>query len=148
MSGRKRHVLVDTMGNLLAVLVLAADIADRDGAALLLSLYAQLYPLLQKLWADHAYSGDLIAEVEAAYGIDLAIVQRCSDQNGFTVQPRRWVVERTLAWLTRCRRLVRDYEHDPTYSEAWIYMASIHRTLKRLAPDESVRVAYYKRRAA
>jgi putative transposase len=147
-QGRKRHVVVDTAGHLLAVLVLAADVADRDGAVLLLALYAARYPALRLLWGDSHYGGDLSTETETAFGIAIVVVSKAVEQQGFVVQPRRWVVERSLAWLTRCRRLARDYEREPTYSEAWIYLAEVHRLLKHLARDPSLPAPYQRREAA
>jgi transposase len=140
-------VLVDTLGGLLAVVVLAADVSDRDGAALLLALYLVHYPDLQKLWGDSHYGGELPTEVQAQYGIDLEVVSKPTAQAGFVPLPKRWIVERTLAWITHCRRLVRDYERNPAYSEAWVYVASIHRLLKHLAPDPAVPLPY-RRKAA
>ena len=148
MHGRKRHVLVDTMGCLLAVLVLAADVSDRDGAELLLQIYHTLYPLLQKIWADGSYEGDLVTDLQAWYGITLAIVSKLPDQKGFAVLPRRWVVERTLTWFTQARRLVRDYERNPASSEAWVWIAAIHRTVKYLSPAPSARTPYQRCNAA
>ncbi len=81
-------------------------------------VYHALYPLLQKIWADSSYEGDLEADFRAQYRILLEIVSKWPQQQGFVVLPRRWVVERTLAWVTQGRRLVRDYERDPSYSEA------------------------------
>jgi hypothetical protein len=88
-------VLVDTAGHVLAVLVLAADVSDRDGAALLLALYAARYPELVLIWGDSHYGGDLSTETEAAFGIVIAVVSNPPEQKGFVVQPHRWVVERT-----------------------------------------------------
>lgn len=122
------------MGSLVAVLVLAAGVSDRDGGELLLELYHALYPLLQIIWADGSYAGELAANIQARYGITLVIVSQRADQQGFAVLPCRWVVERTFAWLTQSRRLVRDYERDPASSEAWVWIAAIHRTVKYLAP--------------
>jgi transposase len=138
-------VLVDTLGGLLAVVVLAGDVSDRDGAALLLALYRARYPHLVKLWGDSHYGGDLPAEVEADYGIEITVVSRGADQEGFVPLPKRWIVERSLSWLTHCRRLARDYERDPAYSEAWIYVASIHRLLKHLAPDPTLPKPYQRK---
>ena len=136
------------MGNLLAVLVLAADISDRDGAELLLLIYHRRYPGLQQIWADGSYEGDLETDFLTRYGIVLEIVHQLSAPKGFTVLPRRWVVERTLAWLTQSRRLVRDYERNPAYSEAWIWLSAIHRTVKYLAPATDARARFQRRDAA
>jgi transposase len=141
-------VLVDTEGLLLAVLVLAADVSDRDGALLLLQLYAARYPDLQLIWGDSHYGGDWGAETEAAYGIVVTVVSKPEGQPGFVPLPRRWVVERFFGWLTRSRRLVRDYERNPAYSEAWVHLASVHRMVKHLAPDPSLPAPYQRRKAA
>jgi transposase len=141
-------VVVDTEGHLLALLVLAADVSDRDGALLLLQVSAAHYPLLVLIWGDSHYGGDFGAEVHAAYGIVVAVVSKPAEQEGFVPLPRRWVVERYFGWLTHCRRLARDYERDPTYSEAWVYLAETHRLLKHLAPDTSLPVPYQRREAA
>jgi putative transposase len=146
--GRKRHVLVDTMGCLLGVLVLTASSSDQLGAALLLAIYAAGYPLLTKIWTDHAYGGDLPATVEAQHGITLEVVEHPAAQRGFAVLPKRWIVERSLAWFSRGRRLKLDYERDPAASEAWVYIASIGRMLRHLAPDPAAIVPYTRRRAA
>jgi transposase len=138
-------VWVDTRGCLLAVLVLAADVSDRDGAALLLALYRARYPHLVKIWGDSHYGGELKAEAQDEYGIEITVVSRAADQAGFVPLPKRWMVERSLAWLTHCRRLARDYERDPAYSEAWIHVASIHRLLKHLAPDPTGPIPYQRK---
>jgi putative transposase len=144
--GRKRHYLVDTEGHLLGVLVCEAGVNDREGARWLLVAARGPWQRLRKLWADQGYTGDLADWLQAEYGIDLEIVRKAPEQAGFTVLPRRWVVERTIGWLGRCRRLSKDYEHWPEYSESWIYLASIHLLLKRLAPDGQAQQPY--RRAA
>jgi len=141
-------VLVDTQGHLLGVLVLSADVSDRDGAVLLLAIYAARYPRLVLIWGDKHYGGDLSAETEAAFGIAIAVVGKVGEPPGFVVQPRRWVVERSFGWLSHCRRLARDYEREPTYREAWVYLAETHRLLKHLAPDPSLPVPYQRREAA
>jgi transposase len=141
-------VLVDTGGHLLAVLVLPADVSDRDGALLLLELYAARYPRLVLIWGDSHYGGEFVAEVRARFGIRVVLVNKPEGQAGFVPLPRRWVVERSLGWLTHCRRLARDYEREPTYSEAWVYLAETHRLLKHLAPDTSLPVPYQRREAA
>ena len=141
-------MLVDTLGCLLAVLILAADISDRDGAALLLALYHARYPELRKIWGDSHYGGELGQEVQAQYGIDVEPVTKPTEQAGFVPLPRRWVVERSIAWMVRGRRLGRVYEHDPSYSEAWVHLATIHRLVKCLVPDPALPVPYRDRAKA
>ena len=145
--GRKRHVLVDTQGCLLGLLVLAADVSDQVGAWLLLALCAASLPLLLKLWADQAYRG-IVAPAQTHYGLAVEIVAKPPEPRGFRVLPKRWIVERSLSWFSRGRRLKLDYERDPAYSEAWIYVASIHRMLKHLSPDPSAIMPYQRREAA
>lgn len=133
-KGRKRHILVDTLGNLLAVVVHSADIQDRDGAKLLLaSLPTMLRLRLKILWADGAYKGDLVAWCFEQLQLALTIVTPPPGQKGFVVVPKRWIVERTLAWLGHYRRLSKDYEECIQHSEGMILLASIHRMLKHLA---------------
>lgn len=133
-KGRKRHILVDTLGNLLAVVVHAANIQDRDGARLLLArLSFMLHLRLLKIWADSAYKGQLVSWCYEQFQIALDIVVRPPQQKGFVLLPRRWVVERTLAWLGNYRRLSKDYEEFTHSSEGMIYLASIHRLLKHVA---------------
>ena len=134
--GRKRHILVDTEGNLLKVVVHRANMPDRNGAAFVLEAADDAFPRLEKIWVDQAYNGDLAHDIEEQYNIILEIVEKPADQKGFIVIPRRWVVERTLAWLGRYRRLSKDYEHRSEYSESWAYLASIARMLRRLHPNE------------
>jgi putative transposase len=132
-NGRKRHILVDTMGLLLMVLVHAADIQDRDGAKLLLNKVKQCFTRLRLIWADGNYSGKLIDWVRETHGWVLEIVKRDKDVKGFQVLPRRWVVERTFAWLCRYRRLSKDYEVLTETSEAMIYAAMVRLMVRRLA---------------
>jgi putative transposase len=132
-NGRKRHLLVDTIGLVLKVVVHAADIQDRDGAKLLLEAVKGLLPRLMLIWADGGYAGQLIGWVKEVCGWVLEIVKRNDDQAGFVVLPRRWVVERTLAWLGRYRRLSKDYEALPRTSEALIYAAMCNLMVRRLA---------------
>ena len=132
--GRKRHVIVDTVGNVLDVVVHAADIQDRDGARLLFErLWKQTRKRVQKIWADGAYKGDLVDWVRENLNAALEIVEREEDQDGFEVLPRCWVVERTFAWLGRYRRLSKDYERCTHSSERMIYIASIQTMAKRIA---------------
>ena len=149
--GRKRHILVDTQGFLLAVKVLAANIADRAGAHLLLEGLAQRFARLSHLFADHGYDGEPFAQwLQEHLGWQIEIVPPPSQwmlingqpveigkpEGGFQVQRKRWIVERTFAWLIRFRRLARDYEGSPSSSEAFIHVASIRLLLTRLAPSQ------------
>jgi putative transposase len=134
-NGRKRHLVVDTLGNVLAVVVHAADIQDRDGAKLVFAKLSQATKdALQKLWADGGYRGQLVEWVKDNLNAILEIVEKEAGQRGFKLLPRRWVVERTFAWLGRYRRLSKDYERCLECSEGMVYLASIHTLLKRLAP--------------
>lgn len=131
-KGRKRHILVDTLGNLLDVIVSAANVSDREGAqGLLTKVERQIAIRLLKIWADKGYQGDLETWLHEQWGITLEIVSAEPDQVGFAVQPRRWVVERSFAWLGKYRRLSKDYERDTLSSEGLIYLASIRTLLKR-----------------
>ena len=135
-TGRKRHTLVDTLGLLMKVVVTAGNVQDRDGAKLLLEDLAEQGELIQRLeliWADGGYRRTLISWVEETFGWKLEIVEKPKGQVGFQVLPKRWVVERTFAWLIRQRRLARDYERLPETSEAFIYVAMIRLMLRRLA---------------
>ena len=132
-KGRKRHILVDTLGTLLEVVVLAANLSDVAGAqALLTKVERQIALRLLKLWADKGYQGALSTWLDEHFRIQLDIVSAEPGQVGFAVQPRRWVVERTFAWFAKFRRLSKDYERCPRSSEATIYLASIYTLLKRL----------------
>ena len=146
MSGRKRHLLVDTTGLLLKVHVHPANIADRDGATNLLTLLGAAFPRLIHLWADAGYQGRFVTWVTETLGWTVAIVRKPrrwvwwpADSEpppmptGFQVLPRRWVVERTFAWLGRYRRLSKDYEALPETEEAWIYLAMVRLMVARLA---------------
>ncbi len=140
--GRKRHLLVDTLGLLLVAAVHTARLQDRDGAELVFAEAADRYPSLRRIWADEAYRGELEAAVRQGYDFELEIVGRPSAARGFVVLPRRWIVERSLAWLNRWRRLAKEFERLTESSEAWLYLASVHHLLKRLKPDRSVRPPY------
>lgn len=134
MKGRKRHIVVDTMGLLLAVVVHAADIQDRDGAKLVLSKLLGQFPRLRLIWADGAYAGQLVDWAAALGGWLIQVVKHAKNLHSFEVLPRRWVVERTFGWLGRNRRLSKDYEELTESSEAWVHIAMIHLMLKRLRP--------------
>jgi transposase len=131
-QGRKRHIVVDTAGFLLAVLVTPASTQDRVAARYLLRrLCSTVGNRLRLIWADGGYTGTLLAWARAALGLIVEIVQR-PDLPRFTVLPRRWVVERTLAWITRHRRCVRDYERLRHHHEAMVRWAMIRITSRRL----------------
>ena len=132
-KGHKRHILTDTVGNLLEVVVHTADIADCKGAPLLIEKAAEAFPTIKRIWADGAYKGELIDSVKETLGAVLEIVKRETGQKGFRVLPKRWVVERTFAWFEWYRRLSRDYERLIECSEGMIYLASIRIMLKRIA---------------
>ena len=135
MSGRKRHIVVDTTGLLLAVVVHAANIQDRNGAKLVLAKLLGRFPRLQVIWADAAYAGRLVVWAWITGNWVISVVRRRPDSRSFEVLPRRWVVvERTLAWLGRCRHLSKDYEELPETGETWIHVAMVHLMLKRLKP--------------
>jgi putative transposase len=132
-KGRKRHILVDTLGNLLDVVVSAANTNDREGVKILLTkVERQIAQRLLKIWADKSYQGDLEVWLYEQWGITLEIVSAQEGHLGFAVQPRRWVVERAFAWLGKYRRLSKDYERQTASSEGFIYLASIRTLLKRL----------------
>lgn len=135
-SGRKRHLLVDTMGLILLVLVHPADVQDRDGARLLLAmLVGNSFSRLQLVWADAGYAGQLIGWVGRLFAsrLRLEIVRRM-EEHRFSVVRKRWIVERTFGWLGRCRRLSKDYEALAGTSENWIRMAMIGVMVRRLTP--------------
>lgn len=128
--GRKRHILVDTQGLLLAVLVTTASVQDRDGARVLLGRLVGSCKKLRRIWVDGGYRGALLDWV--AQRFRLQPVLRPDEQVGFAVLPRRWVVERTCAWLGLQRRLAKDYERLPASSEAFVYIAMTRIMLRRL----------------
>jgi putative transposase len=113
--------------------VLAADLQDREGAIDLCQVARPVCPRLELIWADAAYRGALVEWVQDQCGWQLEIVTRAADQQGFAVQHRRWVVERTFSWLGRNRRLSKDYEEFAETTESWIYLAMIRLMLTRLA---------------
>ncbi len=149
MNGRKRHLLVETLGLVLKAHVTPADVGDRDGAAELLGrLDRRQLPRLRHGWVDQGYRGEFLAWVRTTMGITLEVVRRADGGRrrrwlpadveppvvpAFQVVPRRWVVERTFGWLGRFRRLSKDYEFLPATSEAGIYLAMIQILTRRLA---------------
>lgn len=134
-KGRKRHILVDTLGLLLGIVVTPADTTEREGAQALLKRIVPFLTWLRLLWVDGGYSGPAFAQWvrHLRSKLEVEVVKRSDDVTGFKVLPRRWVVERTFAWLMRHRRLVRDYEQTETSAEAWAYIAMIRIQLRRLA---------------
>ena len=137
MKGRKHHIVVDTRGLLLTVVVHSCGIQDPVGARDVLSRLIGRFPRLAKIWADAIYRGTLVQWARER-GWDLEVVEREPGQKGFVKLPRRWVVERTFAWLGLCRRLSKDYEVLPETSETWVKLAMIGLMLRRLT-DESVK---------
>jgi len=139
-TGRKRHLLVDTLGLILLVMVHPADVQDRDGARSLLSLLLAVgqFSRLTLIWADAGYSGKLIEWLMLTFGskLRLEIVHR-TEEHKFSVVRWRWIVERTFGWLGRCRRLSKDYEALTGTSENWIRLAMIGVMIRRLTPPAS-----------
>lgn len=132
-KGRKRHILTDTAGLLVAAQVHAANIQDRDGAPSVLASIRHAFPWLRHVFADGAYAGPkLAAALERIGRWTLEIVQRPAGARGFDIIPRRWVVERTLAWLNRNRRLAKDFEASVATAQAWLFIASVQLLTKRL----------------
>jgi transposase len=131
--GRKRHVLTDTLGLLLAVHVHSASVQDRDGARDLLREARRTFPFIERVIGDAGYQGRKMQAAIARTGTwMLQIVRRC-DRHRFVVLPKRWIVERTLAWVSRNRRLARDYERHARKAEAFVRLAMIRLMLRRLA---------------
>ena len=131
-NGRKRHIAVDTIGLLLPVLVTAAGVQDRDGAKPLLWNLHRAYPKIKLAWADGGYAGKLVSWAKTRLRVTVQVVKR-TELHTFKVLPRRWVVERTYAWITRSRRTVRDYERLPAHHETMVYWAMIIIMGRRLA---------------
>ena len=132
--GKKRHIMVDTQGLLMHAIVHPADVQDRDGGVLLVSTLFGLYPFLRKLFADGGYQGPIFEQAVARMmaATDVEIVKRYDAAKGFVVLPRRWVVERTFAWLNRCRRLAKDFENRTRTALAFLKLASIRHDTKTL----------------
>jgi len=130
-KGRKRRLLVDTLGLLLVLVVLAANVQDRDGAKQVVAQAEGRFPRLRIIWADGSYAGQLIGWVKQRTGWLLEIVKRSDTQKGCVVLPKRWIVERTFAWLGRYRRLSKDYEAQTESSAAMVYVAMIQIMLRR-----------------
>jgi putative transposase len=151
-SGRKRHLLVDTLDLVLRVVVHPANLQDRDGARLVLIELEQRFPRLHHLWTDQVYTGKLLEWIEQGLGWSVEVVER-SPRRGFIVTPdhqfqrvvlqarfeplpRRWMVERSFAWIGRNRRASKDYDFLPSTSEAWVYLSMVRLMLKRLVREQ------------
>ena len=133
-NGRKRHIITDTAGLLVGAIVHPADVQDRDGAPWLLESIRHAFPWLRHVFADNAYAGGkLRTALENLGKWTVEIIKRSEVTKGFTVLPRRWVVERTLAWLNRNRRLAKDFEAKVESEMSWLYIASVKLMCRRLA---------------
>ena len=136
MKGRKRHILTDTQGFLVTALVHAADIQDRDGAPAVLAEARDKFPWLRHIFADGGYAGRKLRRALTKVGNwTVEIIKRSDTAKGFEVLPRRWVVERTFAWLGRSRRLAKDWERDWTSAIAWLFIAHIRIATRRMERD-------------
>ncbi len=133
-NGIKRHLAVDIMGNVLMVIVTAANVGDRDGLKLLLEqMYVQFIKLI-KIIVDGGYSGaGLALWVKNCFNWTLEVVNKLAGQVGFEVLPKRWIVERTFGWLSKYRALSKDYEHHYQNSESMVYLVMMHINLRRLS---------------
>jgi len=131
-KGKKRHILVDTLGLLLIVFVSAASMSDTEAGETVFTRIQANSKRLKRVWADEGYKQGLVNWVRTMCQFVLEIVSKDKEQKGFVVQPQRWKVERSFAWLNRYRRLSKDYEYDDIYSESMVYLASIRLMLKRL----------------
>jgi len=133
-KGRKRHILTDTDGNLVHAVIQTADIQDRDGAPLVLAEIIHRHPWLRHVFADGGYAGEKLRQALRKIGKwTVEILKRSDTTKGFEVLPRRWVVERTSAWLSRNRRLAKDFEQTITSATAWLFIASIQLFTRRIA---------------
>ena len=133
-NGRKRHIITDTTGLMVGLVVHSAAIQDRDGASGVLKTILKRWPWLRHVFADGGYAGPKLKHaVEKIGSFVLEIVKRSDAAKGFEVLPRRWVVERTFAWLGRCRRLAKDFERTIASAEAWLFVAHIRMLTRRLA---------------
>ncbi|WGR93453.1 IS5 family transposase [Bradyrhizobium sp. ISRA443] len=133
-KGRKRHIVTDTQGNLLSAIVHPANVQDRDGALAVITLACASYPTITHLFADGGYAGEKLENaLRKIDGPTIEIVKRPDDAKGFVIVARRWVIERTLAWLNRCRRLAKDWEASVASAEAWLLIASTRQLVRRIA---------------
>ena len=135
-KGRKRHIITDTCGHLLALCVHSASIQDRDGAPDVFARLRREAPKLRHVSADGGYAGPKLRKALIGIGRwTIEIVKRSDAAKGFEVLPRRWVVERSFAWLGRCRRLAKDWEKSVESAKAWVLIAHVRRMLRDLATD-------------
>jgi len=133
-KGRKRHIVTDTNGFMVGLVVHEAGIQDRDGAVPVLQSIRRFYPFLRHVFADGGYAGDKLRQALKGKGDwTIVVIRRCDTQKGFRILPRRWVVERTFAWLGRCRRLAKDWEATVESSTAWTLIAHIRFLVRRIA---------------
>lgn len=133
-KGRKRHIMTDTLGHMLVAVVHSAGVQDRDGAPLVFEEAARSFPGLRHVFADGGYAGEKLRKALEPLGEwTLEIVRRCDTAKGFVLLPRRWVVERSLAWLGRCRRLAKDWERTIDSATAWTVVASLRMLTRRIA---------------
>jgi putative transposase len=133
-KGRKRHIITDTNGFLVHAIIHSADIHDRDGAPMELQDIRYSFPWLRHVFADGGYAGDKLTTALTKIGDwTIEIIKRSDRANGFVVLPRRWVVERTFAWLNRNRRLAKDFERSIASATAWLFMASVQFLARRIA---------------
>jgi putative transposase len=138
-KGRKRHIAVDTIGCVIVVVVHAANIHDSKDARCVLKALFSIVKTIKKIWADGGYRGaDFIQWVKEQFDCVFEIVKREENVEGFQLLPRRWVVERTFAWLSRFRRLSKDYERKPTSSAGHVYVASIRLMLRRIMKEQTL----------
>lgn len=143
-NGRKRHIITDTLGNLLTAAVNPANTSDQDGIKdAFAKLRLETLTSIQKVWADGGYKGEpFLNWLQDTVGASIEIAMRPPNEKGFVVVPIRWIVERTFAWLGRSRRLSKDYEHCTTSSEGFIYVASISTMLKRIAAPACIQIQH------
>lgn len=133
-KGRKRHIVTDTLGLMVGLVIHAADVQDRDGAPAVLKSILKRWPRLRHIFADGGYAGPkLKGALQKVATFTLEIIKRSDRAKGFQILPRRWVVERTFAWLGRCRRLAKDFERTIASAQAWVFIANIRMLTRRLA---------------
>ena len=138
-KGRKRHIAVDVEGFPIAIVVHEASVQDRDGAPVVIRAMLEKAPTVIRLWADGGYQGPKLASTLQEMGLAelVEIVNKPKESKGFTVIPRRWVVERTFAWMSRCRRLAKDFERTLESSLAWVQLAACRFLMRRIARETS-----------